>query len=41
MDTVVRVNESSPTDRVRVLLVDDDPLVRSALKLMLGGQPDI
>ncbi|CUR56498.1 Response regulator receiver [metagenome] len=29
-------------DRViRVLLVDDDPLVRSALSLMLGGQTDI
>lgn len=29
-------------DRViRVLLVDDDPLVRSALSLMLGGQSDI
>lgn len=29
-------------DRViRVLLVDDDPLVRSALTLMLGGQADI
>jgi DNA-binding NarL/FixJ family response regulator len=29
-------------DRViRVLLVDDDPLVRSALTLMLGGQSDI
>jgi DNA-binding NarL/FixJ family response regulator len=26
---------------IRVLLVDDDPLVRSALRLMLGGQPDI
>jgi len=25
----------------RVLLVDDDPLVRSALSLMLGGQPDL
>ncbi|WP_340540492.1 response regulator transcription factor [Nocardioides sp. GXZ039] len=24
-----------------VLLVDDDPLVRSALRLMLGGQPDL
>ena len=24
-----------------VLLVDDDPLVRSALGLMLGGQPDV
>jgi DNA-binding NarL/FixJ family response regulator len=26
---------------ISVLLVDDDPLVRSALALMLGGQPDI
>jgi DNA-binding NarL/FixJ family response regulator len=26
---------------IRVLLVDDDPLVRSALTLMLGGQDDI
>jgi DNA-binding NarL/FixJ family response regulator len=26
---------------VRVLVVDDDPLVRSALGLMLGGQPDV
>ena len=26
---------------IRVLLVDDDPLVRSALTLMLGGQSDI
>jgi DNA-binding NarL/FixJ family response regulator len=26
---------------VRVLLVDDDPLVRSALNLMLGGQADL
>ena len=25
----------------RVALVDDDPLVRSALALMLGGQPDL
>ena len=25
----------------RVLIVDDDPLVRSALSLMMGGQPDI
>ena len=25
----------------RVLIVDDDPLVRSALTLMLGGEPDI
>ena len=26
---------------IRVALVDDDPLVRSALGLMLGGQPDL
>ncbi|MEZ5093737.1 response regulator [Nocardioides sp.] len=26
---------------IRVLVVDDDPLVRSALSLMLGGQPDL
>ena len=26
---------------VRVVVIDDDPLVRSALDLMLGGQPDI
>ena len=29
------------TGAIRVLVVDDDPLVRSALTLMLGGQPDI
>ncbi|HEX5089973.1 MAG TPA: response regulator transcription factor [Nocardioides sp.] len=28
-------------DRVRLLVVDDDPLVRSALVLMLGGQQDL
>ena len=26
---------------IDVLVVDDDPLVRSALGLMLGGQPDV
>jgi DNA-binding NarL/FixJ family response regulator len=26
---------------IRLLVVDDDPLVRSALVLMLGGQPDL
>lgn len=26
---------------IRVVAVDDDPLVRSALSLMLGGQPDL
>jgi DNA-binding NarL/FixJ family response regulator len=29
------------TEVTRVLVVDDDPLVRSALGLMLGGQPDV
>lgn len=28
-------------DRVRVLLVDDDPLVRSGLRLMLAGHPGL
>jgi DNA-binding NarL/FixJ family response regulator len=28
-------------DATRVLIVDDDPLVRSALALMLGGQSDL
>ena len=31
----------SSTDATRVLVVDDDPLVRSALSLMLGGQADL
>jgi DNA-binding NarL/FixJ family response regulator len=30
-----------PTDPVSVLLVDDDPLVRAGLRLMLGGTGDI
>ncbi len=29
------------TPAIRLLIVDDDPLVRSALGLMLGGQPDV
>jgi DNA-binding NarL/FixJ family response regulator len=28
-------------DKTRLLIVDDDPLVRSALTFMLGGQPDL
>jgi DNA-binding NarL/FixJ family response regulator len=32
---------SEPTPVTTVLIVDDDALVRSALALMLGGQPDI
>ena len=30
-----------PVSPVRVLLCDDDPLVRSGLRLILGGAPDI
>jgi DNA-binding NarL/FixJ family response regulator len=33
------VNQGDPM--ITVLIVDDDPLVRSALGLMLGGQPDV
>lgn len=29
------------TKTIRVVVVDDDPIVRSALALMLGGQPDL
>lgn len=29
------------TTKIRVVVVDDDPLVRSALTLMLGGQADL
>ena len=38
MDAVTPAEAASP---IRLLLVDDDPLVRSALSLMLGGQPDV
>ena len=34
-----RVSDGRPT--IDVVIVDDDPLVRSALTLMLGGQPDL
>jgi DNA-binding NarL/FixJ family response regulator len=33
------VTDDRPT--IGVVIVDDDPLVRSALTLMLGGQPDL
>ena len=29
------------SEEIRVVIVDDDPLVRSALSLMLGGQSDV
>lgn len=31
----------SEVTRIRVLIVDDDPLVRSAIAMMLGGQEDL
>ena len=37
LDTVGRIVKTV----TRLLIVDDDPLVRSALTFMLGGQPDI
>lgn len=41
MDPVTVVPPSIPVPVVRVLIVDDDPLVRAALVLMLGGQDDL
>jgi DNA-binding NarL/FixJ family response regulator len=41
MDTVGGVTLRNDRQVIRVLVVDDDPLVRSALRLMLGGQPDL
>jgi DNA-binding NarL/FixJ family response regulator len=38
----VKPVESAPaTDAIRLVIVDDDALVRSALSLMLGGRPDL
>ncbi|MFL6106374.1 MAG: response regulator [Marmoricola sp.] len=31
----------TPTDPIRLLIVDDDPLVRSGLALILGGSPTV
>lgn len=31
----------APVNTISVVIVDDDPLVRSALGLMLGGEPDL
>ncbi len=41
VDPVTVVPPSIPVPVVRVLIVDDDPLVRAALVLMLGGQDDL
>ena len=38
---MVTVNEQAGAAQVRVAIVDDDPLVRSALSLMLGGHADL
>jgi DNA-binding NarL/FixJ family response regulator len=41
LDPVGGVTTPMEGSMVTVLIVDDDPLVRSALSLMLGGQPDV
>jgi len=38
---VSQVSQVSGDAATSVVIVDDDPLVRSALTLMLGGQPDL
>jgi len=35
------VTDGAPTPRIRVLVVDDDALVRSGLQMILEGAPDI
>ncbi len=37
----VNLDAGADAAQIRLLIVDDDPLVRSALGLMLGGQADI
>jgi DNA-binding NarL/FixJ family response regulator len=41
MGAVCDVIDDAPPSPIRLLIVDDDPLVRSALGLMLGGRDDI
>ena len=41
MVAVAAVEETFTADVIRVLIVDDDPLVRNGLSLILGGAPDI
>ncbi len=41
MEHVSELRGAPSGPAIGVLIVDDDPLVRSALTMMLGGQPDI
>jgi DNA-binding NarL/FixJ family response regulator len=35
------VSSAPPADAIRVLIADDDPLLRTGLRMMLAGAPDI